>query len=110
MVINIQQRSCNYKKEKHSFLLSYGLHKLAVLEKNEKFIFGDSCAGCGKCVDICPMQAIQITQGKPVRDRNKCVFCLGCVNVCPTRALQIGNKTQGNPQYINPYYDGKARQ
>lgn len=109
IINDIQKKSCNYKKEKHSFLLSYGLHKLALLEKTEKFIFGDSCISCGKCVDICPMQAITMNQKRPVRSEKKCAFCLGCVNVCPTHALQIGKKTQGNPQYINPYYNGKAR-
>ena len=109
IVAEIKKEVSNYKKEKHSFLLSYGLHKLAVLEKTEKFIFGDECIKCGKCVDICPMQAIKMEADKPIRDEKKCAFCLGCVNVCPTHALQIGKKTQGNPQYINPYYDGKAR-
>lgn len=60
-------------------------------------------------MDICPMQAITMESGKLVRDEKKCAFCLGCVNVCPTHALQVGNKTQGNPQYINPHYNGKAR-
>lgn len=109
IVAGIREKSCNYKKEKHSFLLSYGLHKLAVLEKTEKFVFGEDCVKCGKCVDICPMEAIKMTSEKPVREEKKCAFCLGCVNVCPTRALQVGNKTQNNPQYINPHYDGKAR-
>ena len=109
ITLGINARLCNYKKEKHSFLLSYGLHKLALLEKTEKFIFGDNCVCCGKCVDICPMEAIKIPKGKPVRDVNKCRFCLGCLNICPTRALQIGNKTQASPQYINPHYNGKAR-
>lgn len=110
IVKNVHQHNCNYRKEKHSFLLSYGLHKLAVLEKTEKFIFGNTCVGCGKCVDICPMEAITIVQGKPIREERKCEFCLACVNVCPKRALQVGNKTQGNPQYMNPYYNGKARE
>lgn len=105
---SVNRKESNYKKEKHSFLLSYGLHKLAVLQKTEKFIFGDACIRCGKCVDICPMEAIVFIQGKPMRDEKKCAFCLGCVNVCPTRALQVGNKSQGNPQYINPHYNGKA--
>ncbi|MGM9530578.1 EFR1 family ferrodoxin, partial [Intestinibacter sp.] len=108
IVSSIRKRESNYKKEKHSFLLSYGLHKLAILEKTEKFTFGDECVRCGKCVDICPMSAITMTKYKPVRDQNKCAFCLGCVNICPTRALNVSNKTQGNPQYINPHYDGKA--
>lgn len=107
---DVGSKESNYKKEKHSFLLSYGLHKLAVLEKGEKFVFGDACIRCRKCVDICPMEAISISQEKPERDEKKCAFCLACVNVCPTRALQVGNKTQGNPQYINQYYNGKARE
>lgn len=106
----VRQQLSNYQKEKHSFLLSYGLHKLAVLEKTEPFIFGDACVGCGKCVDICPMESITMTDGKPSRDVSKCAFCLACVNVCPTRALQVGKKTQGNPQYVNPNYNGKARE
>lgn len=110
IVSGVQQHLNNYKEEKHSYLLSYGLHKLAVLEKTEKFIFGDACVSCGKCVDICPMEAIKIIEGKPARNVHKCAFCLGCVNVCPTRALRIGNKTQNNPQYINPNYNGKARE
>lgn len=106
----IRRKDSNYKKEKHSFLLSYGLHKLAVLQKTEKFVFGDACVRCGKCVDICPMEAITPTQDKPVRDEKKCAYCLACVNICPTRALQVGNKSHGNPQYINPHYNGKARE
>lgn len=109
IVSDVEKQVCNYKKEKHSFLLSYGLHKLAVLEKTEKFIVDDTCVGCGKCADICSTQAITMQGKKPVREEKRCAFCLGCVNVCPTRALNVGNKTQGNPQYINPYYDGKAR-
>lgn len=110
IIKGIQAKMSNYKKEKHSFLLSYGLHKLAVLERTEKFVFGEECVKCGKCVAICSMEAITMNKGeKPIRDMKKCAFCLGCVNVCPTRALNVGNKTQDNPQYINPYYDGKAR-
>lgn len=106
---SVQEKESNYTKEKHSFLLSYVVHKLAVLQKTEKFIFGDDCVRCGKCVEICSMEAIQFVGDKLVRDEKKCAYCLGCVNVCPTRALQVGNKSQGNPQYVNPHYNGKAR-
>ncbi|WP_054742355.1 EFR1 family ferrodoxin [Cellulosilyticum ruminicola] len=43
----VQAKTYNYKKEKHSFLLSYGLHKLAALEKETKFDVGEKCKGCG---------------------------------------------------------------
>lgn len=104
-----KKRHLPQEKVKHSFFLSYVVHKLAVLEKNEPFVFGDACIGCGKCAAICPMEAITLRDGRPTRDQANCAFCLGCVNVCPTHALQVGKKTQGNPQYINPHYDGKAR-
>ena len=65
IVAGIRQKEDNYREEKHSFLMSYGLHKLAVLEKTEKFVFGEACVGCGKCTDICPMEAIHIKNGKP---------------------------------------------
>ncbi len=50
------------------------------------------------------MKAIDIKEGKPVRDIKKCVFCLACINVCPTEALQVGKKTIGNPRYIHKDY------
>lgn len=103
----IHSKSSNYKKEKHSFLLSYVLHKLAVMEKEVEFTVEKQCKGCGQCVRICPMQAISLKEGKPVRDMKKCTFCLGCVNACPTEALQVGKKTVGNPRYVHPIYKNK---
>lgn len=52
IITQIKNHVSNYKKEKHSFFLSYVVHKLAVLEKNEPFVFGDACIGCGKCAAI----------------------------------------------------------
>lgn len=104
----VAKKTCNYQKEKHSYLLSYLVHKLAVLEKNEAFTIGPECAHCGKCAAICPMQAITMQNGIPIRDAKQCAFCLACVNVCPTQALQVAKKTQGHPRYIHPDYNGKA--
>ena len=111
ITVQIQKKKFNYKKEKHSFFQTYILHKLAVLEKQEPFIAGDNCVGCGKCVKICPMEAMKIPEGqkKPERDVKQCAFCLACVNVCPTRALEVKNKTAGHPQYMNPHYNGDVR-
>lgn len=103
----IRSKISNYKKEKHSFLLSYVLHKMAVMEKEVEFTVGEQCKGCGQCVRICPMKAISLKEGKPIRDMKKCAFCLGCVNVCPTQALQVGKKTVGNPRYVHAIYKNK---
>lgn len=103
----ISDKTNNYKKEKHSFLLSYVLHKLAVMEKEVEFTVGEQCKGCGQCVRICSMKAISLKEGRPIRDMKKCTFCLGCVNVCPTQALQVGKKTIGNPRYVHSIYKNK---
>ena len=44
------------------------------------------CIGCGRCVEVCPRDAIQ--RGKPVSmDLDRCIGCLCCIEVCPQGAL-----------------------
>lgn len=48
-----------------------------------------SCNTCGKCVDICPTEAIKIENEAIVTDTEKCCLCMACVHACPngTRIL-----------------------
>ena len=48
------------------------------------------CDGCGRCVDICPVQAIKIEKDKAVVS-DECVECGACVNECPNEALSLPN-------------------
>ncbi len=50
------------------------------------------CAGCGKCASVCPSRAIQMKDGRPVRDEKLCVYCHACEKACPNRAWQIYGK------------------
>lgn len=45
----------------------------------------DKCKGCGKCgvTEICPMNAVAVTDGKLVVDDAKCNNCGRCVPKCP---------------------------
>ncbi|MBN1584702.1 MAG: DUF362 domain-containing protein [Anaerolineae bacterium] len=46
------------------------------------------CIGCGRCVEVCPGEAI--TAGRPpVFDFDRCVGCLCCVEICPQAALGL---------------------
>ena len=62
----------------------------------------DSCIGCGMCEKNCPVQAIQIKEGKPVWVKDQCVMCLGCLHHCPKFAIQYGRNTKKHGQYVHP--------
>ena len=52
----------------------------------------NSCDCCGRCAEICPVQAIAMSDGKPEVDYKKCIFCGRCVEGCIQGALQHSNK------------------
>ena len=49
----------------------------------------DTCAGCGACVDSCPVGAITIADDKAVIDEGTCIECGACVGSCPCEAISL---------------------
>jgi len=47
------------------------------------------CAGCGKCVAVCPQKALSMSDGKSAVDVSCCIGCFECITVCPTKAVDI---------------------
>lgn len=45
-----------------------------------------SCKLCGKCVSVCPTDAISVSENKLVTDISKCALCMACVKACPSGA------------------------
>ncbi|MCD8104469.1 MAG: EFR1 family ferrodoxin [Lachnospiraceae bacterium] len=72
------------------------------IRKTGPFHVKDNCIGCGKCAELCPVNAIELEESKPVWTKDKCVLCLGCLHNCPQFAIQYGNRTEKHGQYLHP--------
>jgi len=79
--------------------LFYPMYKRG--RKTKKFSCNAKCTGCGTCKEICPRQAIDIAEGKPVWTIPQCEVCLACLHRCPDSAIEYG-KSAGRGQYLNP--------
>jgi ferredoxin len=45
------------------------------------------CTGCEICMEICPMEAIEMVNGIAKIDQIKCSNCRLCVRECPLEAI-----------------------
>ncbi|MGC8718470.1 MAG: FAD-binding protein [Thermodesulforhabdaceae bacterium] len=48
----------------------------------------DLCTGCGTCVDVCPVGAISLVEGK-AEVSDDCTLCGMCVDSCEFRAISL---------------------
>jgi NAD-dependent dihydropyrimidine dehydrogenase PreA subunit len=50
----------------------------------------EKCTGCEECVDICPVEVFEMTDGKsqPV-NAEECMGCESCVESCEADAITI---------------------
>lgn len=60
----------------------------------------DKCISCGRCEEICPLNNVSLTNGKPVYG-NSCTHCMACICGCPTEAIEYKRRTAGKPRYFN---------
>lgn len=82
-----------------TFLQKRNDRKLLLKDKN--FWVDENCNGCEICKKICPVQNIEIIEGKP-HWLHKCQQCLACLHWCPKEAIQYGKKTIGKARYHHP--------
>ncbi len=61
----------------------------------------DKCTGCGKCVEVCPVESLSlVSAGNPENKKKKkaklaehhCLGCGVCVRACPHDALKLVNR------------------
>lgn len=101
-IANQEPGNLKLHKGKMAWLQSTIMHTYYKNDRSTKpFHATDDCISCGLCAEICPCEAISLSEGKPVW-RGKCTQCLGCLHRCPVKAVEYGNKTVGKGRYINP--------
>ena len=50
----------------------------------------EKCNGCGTCVDICPVDVLEIKDEKSVViNLDECLVCRACEVQCPDNAIEI---------------------
>lgn len=60
------------------------------VKSTEHFHASNTCIDCGICARLCPANAIQMHNGRPLWIKSQCFACLGCLRGCPTEAITYG--------------------
>lgn len=64
------------------------MDEMMVPLEGAQIVVGDSCKGCGTCIETCIFDAIEIKDGKAVHNDN-CRVCGRCVRYCPNGAVSL---------------------
>ena len=66
-------------------------YKKTTSYKKKPIINIEKCVGCGQCAKICPLNNLEIKNGKAT-SKGKCTLCYRCFSSCPAKALTILGK------------------
>lgn len=59
------------------------------IEPNKAYVIPELCTGCRECVEICPEDAITISEEKAVINDLACTGCGLCIPICPENAIDM---------------------
>jgi uncharacterized protein (DUF362 family)/NAD-dependent dihydropyrimidine dehydrogenase PreA subunit len=52
------------------------------------FLKPGKCIGCGRCAEVCPVDAIELSKNEAQFNRKTCISCFCCMEVCPVDAIK----------------------
>ena len=92
-----------YSSSRLTRMLGWIVHAIySRFRYTKPFTVSEACISCGKCARNCPVQAIELFQGRPFWKKNTCDHCLKCLHNCPTAAINYGRSTLGKKTYRYP--------
>jgi ferredoxin len=95
----VRRREKKVEREKALLLYPTNPIYIPLLKRNDRFYTVDeTCTSCGICRKVCPVNNIELKDGKPVWMHN-CEFCLACIHYCPQKAIQWKDITQKKGRY-----------
>ncbi len=60
------------------------------------------CRDCYRCVRVCPVKAICISDGQARVDAERCIVCGTCVRECPQQAKHVRNDLESLAALLLP--------
>lgn len=90
------QMACNDQRDILSALNQTPLRHMEQREKDGKILdYSVGCVHCGKCMKVCPRNAISRNEmGYVIIDEDKCVGCGDCRKSCPIGVISIHPETR----------------
>ena len=67
-----------------------------VISKQNPVVHPEKCTGCSHCLEVCPVEAISMDNGRPLFNLDTCIRCFCCHELCPQRAVDIDRGFLGN--------------
>lgn len=58
----------------------------------EILFYGERCTRCGKCIEVCQLNAVTEDNGVYLTDHLHCTMCGRCIEVCESQAREISGR------------------
>lgn len=73
----------------------------SISSRPEKMYAKQKCIGAQACINICPNSALTLTPDGIITNWDLCKMCGKCAEVCPTKAIEISGKSIGIHQLMS---------
>lgn len=73
----------------------------SIPRQQQKMYSSDKCIGSMACIKHCPNEALTLTENGIVTNADLCAMCGKCAEVCPTKAMEMTGELMSVEQLMN---------